>query len=134
MPVAAKFVAIRWADNNGQPYCPTRSSHRVSRSAPGAVYDSNAAILAAAVEEAGGSSKPLGIGPDDEIVLSRLVAEGSTAFGTGPSCRACPFVRGSTERKPGLHRLSAGGRWIRTSGSGASGEADAILPVKDRPR
>src|SRR5580693_9115788 len=31
-------------------------------------------------------------------------------------------------------RLSAGGRWIRTSGSGASGEADAFLPVKDRPR
>jgi len=30
--------------------------------------------------------------------------------------------------------LFAGGRWIRTSGSGASGEADAILPVKDRPR
>ena len=29
---------------------------------------------------------------------------------------ACPFVRGSTERKPGLHRLSAGGRWIRTIG------------------
>jgi putative molybdopterin biosynthesis protein len=43
---------------------------------PGAVYDSNAAILAAAVEEAGGSAKPLGIGPDDEIVLSRLVTEG----------------------------------------------------------
>src|ERR1700736_4829661 len=42
----------------------------------GAVYDSNAAILAAAVEEAGGSAKPLGIGPDDEIVLSRLVDEG----------------------------------------------------------
>jgi len=40
---------------------------------PGAVYDSNAAILAAAVEEAGGSAKPLGIGPDDEIALSRLV-------------------------------------------------------------
>lgn len=47
---------------------------------PGAVYDSNAAILAAAVEEAGGIAKPLGIGPDDEIVLSRLVDEGlSTA-------------------------------------------------------
>jgi glycine/D-amino acid oxidase-like deaminating enzyme len=30
--------------------------------------------------------------------------------------------------------LTAGGRWIRTSGSGASGEADAFLPVKDRPR
>src|ERR1700724_2048835 len=46
---------------------------------PGAVYDSNTAILAAAVEEAGGSAKPLGIGPDDEIVLSRLVAEGLAA-------------------------------------------------------
>src|ERR1700730_12219612 len=30
--------------------------------------------------------------------------------------------------------LPAGGRWIRTFSSGASGEADAILPVKDRPR
>jgi putative molybdopterin biosynthesis protein len=46
---------------------------------PGAVYDSNAAILAAAVEEAGGRAKPLGVGPDDEIVLSRLVAEGLAA-------------------------------------------------------
>jgi putative molybdopterin biosynthesis protein len=43
---------------------------------PGGVYDSNAAILAAAVEEAGGCAKPLGIGPDDETVLSRLVDEG----------------------------------------------------------
>jgi putative molybdopterin biosynthesis protein len=43
---------------------------------PGAVYDSNAAIIAAAVEEAGGIPKPLGIGPDDELVLSRLVHEG----------------------------------------------------------
>jgi putative molybdopterin biosynthesis protein len=43
---------------------------------PGAVYDSNAAIIAAAVEEAGGIPKPLGIGPDDEAVLSRLVHEG----------------------------------------------------------
>jgi putative molybdopterin biosynthesis protein len=42
----------------------------------GAVYDSNAAILAAAVAEAGGIAKPLGIGSDDELVLSRLVAEG----------------------------------------------------------
>src|SRR6516162_675946 len=46
---------------------------------PGAVYDSNAAIVAAAVEEAGGVPKPLGIGPDDEIVLSRLVDEGLAA-------------------------------------------------------
>ena len=43
---------------------------------PGTVYDSNAAILAAAVEEAGGCAKPLGIGPDDETVLSRLVDDG----------------------------------------------------------
>jgi putative molybdopterin biosynthesis protein len=46
---------------------------------PGAVYDSNAAIIAAAVEEAGGIPRPLGIGPDDEIVLSRLVDEGLAA-------------------------------------------------------
>jgi molybdopterin molybdotransferase/putative molybdopterin biosynthesis protein len=46
---------------------------------PGAVYDSNAAILAAAVEEVGGAPKRLGIGPDDEIVLSRLVDEGLAA-------------------------------------------------------
>jgi putative molybdopterin biosynthesis protein len=43
---------------------------------PGAVYDSNTAILSAAVEEAGGVVKPLGIGPDDEVVLSRLVEQG----------------------------------------------------------
>jgi putative molybdopterin biosynthesis protein len=43
---------------------------------PGAVYDSNAAILAAAVEEAGGIPQLLGIGPDDEEVLSRLVGQG----------------------------------------------------------
>src|SRR5260370_40896709 len=43
---------------------------------PGAVYDWNAGILAAAVEEAGGCAKPLGIGPDDETVLSHLVDKG----------------------------------------------------------
>jgi putative molybdopterin biosynthesis protein len=43
---------------------------------PGAVYDSNAAILAAAVEEAGGAPVPLGIGRDDEDTLARLVNEG----------------------------------------------------------
>jgi hypothetical protein len=32
------------------------------------------------------------------------------------------------------NRLSGGGEWIRTFSSGASGEADAFLPVKDRPR
>ncbi len=43
---------------------------------PGAVYDSNAAILAAAVEEAGGVPCALGIGADDDAVLTRLVEEG----------------------------------------------------------
>src|SRR5215510_608567 len=43
---------------------------------PGAVYDSNAAILAAAVEEAGGIPHTLGIGPDDEQALWRLLSEG----------------------------------------------------------
>ena len=43
---------------------------------PGAVYDSNGAILAAAIEEAGGIPYALGIGADDDVVLTRLVAEG----------------------------------------------------------
>jgi putative molybdopterin biosynthesis protein len=43
---------------------------------PGAIYDSNAAILSAAVVEAGGLPEQLGIGPDDEDALARLVQEG----------------------------------------------------------
>src|SRR5262245_776598 len=43
---------------------------------PGAVYDSNAAILAAAVVEAGGVAEELGIGADDEAALARLVERG----------------------------------------------------------
>ena len=43
---------------------------------PGAVYDSNAAILAAAVEEAGGLPCPLGIGADNDAVLTGLVKKG----------------------------------------------------------
>jgi putative molybdopterin biosynthesis protein len=64
---------------------------------PGAVYDSNGAILAAAVEEAGGSAKLLGIGPDDDAVLSRLIdvgladcdaviLSGGTSKGVGDLC------------------------------------------------
>lgn len=64
---------------------------------PGAVYDSNAAILAAAVEEAGGLPMPCGIGADDEAVLARLVREslaaadmvllsGGTSKGAGDLC------------------------------------------------
>src|SRR5215813_2800984 len=42
----------------------------------GAVYDTNAAILAAAVREAGGIPEPLGIGRDDEQALARLLEQG----------------------------------------------------------
>jgi putative molybdopterin biosynthesis protein len=42
----------------------------------GQVYDSNAAILAAAVGEIGGIPEDLGIGADDEEQLVRLVAKG----------------------------------------------------------
>jgi putative molybdopterin biosynthesis protein len=43
---------------------------------PGEVYDSNAAILAAAVLEAGGEACRLGIGEDDVDALTRLLEEG----------------------------------------------------------
>jgi putative molybdopterin biosynthesis protein len=43
---------------------------------PGQVYDSNAAILAAAVAEAGGVPEQLGIGPDDEDQLAHLLQQG----------------------------------------------------------
>ncbi|GLR83225.1 molybdopterin biosynthesis protein [Azospirillum oryzae] len=42
----------------------------------GAVYDSNGAILAAAVSELGGEPVPLGIAPDEDAALERLVAQG----------------------------------------------------------
>jgi putative molybdopterin biosynthesis protein len=41
---------------------------------PGAVYDSNAAVIAAAVTELGGEPVPLGIVPDDEAALARVLA------------------------------------------------------------
>ena len=40
---------------------------------PGAVYDSNAMILAASVEELGGTAVPLGIARDDEAELTALL-------------------------------------------------------------
>ncbi|HXF52650.1 MAG TPA: molybdopterin biosynthesis protein [Hyphomicrobiaceae bacterium] len=42
----------------------------------GTVYDSNGAILAAAVEEAGGTPVRYGIGPDEESALLQLVKQG----------------------------------------------------------
>jgi putative molybdopterin biosynthesis protein len=46
---------------------------------PGAVYDSNAAILAAAVAESGGVPVPLGIARDDADAIAGLVSEGLAA-------------------------------------------------------
>ena len=43
---------------------------------PGAVYDSNAAIIGAAVEELGGTPVHLGVIPDDEDALARALAQG----------------------------------------------------------
>ncbi len=42
----------------------------------GAVYDSNAAIIGAAVEELGGTPVHLGVIPDDEEALARALAQG----------------------------------------------------------
>jgi putative molybdopterin biosynthesis protein len=61
---------------------------------PAGVYDSNGAILAAAVSEAGGEPVPLGAFPDDELALGRavrdalskcdmLVLSGGTSKGAG---------------------------------------------------
>ncbi len=46
---------------------------------PGAVYDSNAAVVAAAIEELGGEPVPLGIAADDEAALERRLREGLKA-------------------------------------------------------
>lgn len=43
---------------------------------PGAVYDSNGAILAAAVRELGGEAVPLGIVADDEALLQQVLDQG----------------------------------------------------------
>lgn len=54
---------------------------------PGQVYDSNAAVLAAAVEEMGGLPVPLGIVPDEEAALAealdRALAEGDAVLLSG---------------------------------------------------
>lgn len=42
----------------------------------GAVYDSNAAIIGAAVEELGGIAVHLGVIPDDEVALAKALAQG----------------------------------------------------------
>jgi len=73
---------------------------------PGAVYDSNAAILAAAVEEAGGPPRLFGIGPDDEVRLLRLIDEGLA------SCHVV-IMSGGTSKGAGGHRLPQRRRALR---------------------
>src|SRR6516225_1864175 len=51
-----------------------------------------------------------------------------------PSDRATIDAKAFADEIRKVCRLFAGGKWIRNSSSGASGEADAFLPVKDRPR
>src|SRR5258708_22091265 len=66
--------------------------------APGRVYDSNGAIIAAAIAEAGGEPVPFGAFPDDETALERgmraalaacdmVVLCGSTSKGAGDLSR-----------------------------------------------
>ena len=49
-------------------------------------------------------------------------------------CSMCLNMSREPRRNPERAGRSAGGEWIRTFSSGTSGEADAILPVKDRLR
>jgi hypothetical protein len=66
------------------------------------------------------------------VIVSRRLAAG---FHPAQSGRHGTSVQNAPRRSgfAWTHRCTAG-KWIRTFGSGASGEADAILPVKDRPR
>ena len=63
----------------------TRSSRQGKRCVP-AVYDSNAAIVGAAVEELGGEAVQLGIVPDNEEALGEALARPCST--TLSSCRA----------------------------------------------
>lgn len=68
---------------------------------PGAVYDSNGAVLAAAVAELGGEPVPLGIAPDEEVALEALVERGL-------ACDAL-LLSGGTSKGAGdlSHRIAA---------------------------
>jgi putative molybdopterin biosynthesis protein len=71
-----RVAIISTGDEIVAPGQPIRPGAVYDSNAAIVVYDSNAAIVAAAVEEAGGIGMPLGIGADDETVLSGLVDEG----------------------------------------------------------
>ncbi|HTW29278.1 MAG TPA: molybdopterin biosynthesis protein [Acetobacteraceae bacterium] len=77
---------------------------------PGQVYDSNAAILAASVEEAGGEPVPLGIVPDQEAALAaafdRALAAGDVVLLSGGTSKGAGDiayrVAASRLRDPGV--------------------------------
>ncbi|WP_376957225.1 molybdopterin biosynthesis protein [Azospirillum sp. A26] len=85
----------------------------------GAVYDSNGAILAAAVAELGGEPVPLGIAPDEDEALERLVAQGL-------ECDAL-LLSGGTSKGAGdrSHRIVA-----RLSDPGIVAHGVALKPGK----
>ncbi|SMF82734.1 molybdopterin molybdochelatase [Azospirillum oryzae] len=85
----------------------------------GAVYDSNGAILAAAVTELGGEPVPLGIAPDEDAALERLVAQGL-------ECDAL-LLSGGTSKGAGdrSHRIVA-----RLSDPGIVAHGVALKPGK----
>ena len=72
---------------------------------PGAVYDSNGAIVAAAVTEAGGEAVPMGAFPDDENVLEAAVRHALAVVRHGGAVRR--HLQG--RRRPLLsHPVAAG--------------------------
>ena len=70
---------------------------------------------------------------DDLVILCRKGQRGESAAPRSAQ-RPPPSLADDACQKPKVCRLIAGGEWIRNFSSGASGEADAFLPVKDRPR
>jgi hypothetical protein len=75
---------------------------------------------------------------EDEILRPRVQLRrgdpGQPVFEPRRSPRGRGDMRALVREGQVRTRLPAGEGWIRTFSSGASGEADAILPVKDRPR
>ena len=74
---------------------------------------------------------------DDKTGLVRPAAVTAASASIVAYVEGHTAVLGGDGMRPGRsvrNRLPTGGEWIRTFRSGASGEADAILPVKDRPR
>ncbi len=67
---------------------------------PGGVYDSNGAIIAAAIIEAGGEAVPFGAFPDDEVALE-LAMRARSKPATWSSCRA------ARRRAPAICRIAS---------------------------